>query len=168
MATKTTIDGTIPFLKKYTPYTPEPNYISADNLADMVSYNLQKQTRTIQYAVGAKQDFNFIFTIKNITSNIQLRLTYYAIQPYFFINIGPTQIKPTQNELVQLVLAPGKTQNLYVYLDKQLLNSVDSKKILNTNLTFNINNVFSGTAAIRNKSEMPVSVLALPVTSSII
>jgi hypothetical protein len=151
----TFIPGTTEYYELHIPYTT-PNGIAIDKLSDMYSYNIEPRATplVINQPIGSRNSFGYVFSIKNLTQNVQLQIDIVSKENFI------TASNPS------FIIAPGKTVEVNIILDKSRVNSLGSPRLIEENLTVTIKNL-SSQLAIRQPSATPLEVVSVPDETTI-
>lgn len=136
--------GNVPYLSKYTPYSNIPaNSKVLDAVTEMVSVNFVPfaEQKTIQYYVGAKQNVEWPLKVKNVTTNVPIKIQINASAAVF--NVDTTEKIFT--------LAPGQEKQIMIQLNKNALNYAVSGR-LSTTLSVTATNTETNTPVFKNLS----------------
>lgn len=134
---------TIPFLINYEPYTFPQGTVILSNINDMVSIDTNLP-ETIEYGIGAVENFNYTITITNLTKNATLEVTVEFNKSVLMVGTQET-VTP-----IIFTIAPTNQQQLQVYLNKETLDTNTSYIPMQGNISFVVKNLANGTVVFKN------------------
>ena len=146
-----------PYFKSFELY-PLPNGIEAtDQIGNMISYNIVPTLSgvTLDYNIGAADNFNFTLSIKNLTTNVSLEIDI-EHENYFIIN------------QTNFILGPEQTTNIPIKVDNSVINEYGRALQFLTQITLNVKNIKNGTFAQRRIGVDGLQQTSLPTTIDII
>jgi len=126
------------YFKSFTPYSLPNGIEGTDQIANMVSYSIIPSLNgvNLDYNIGAVDNFNFVLSVKNLTTNVSLDIT---VESENYFNISPRNF----------VLGPEQINNISINVDNSVINEYGKALQFLTQITLVVKNIKNGTFAQR-------------------
>lgn len=151
---------TIPFLIDFVPYKFVGQKCAS--IDDMVSVSVLQRVpvSNIAYDIGSTQNIELPISVKNITNNASLQVTFSMDANVFVIN------NETGASEKNILLAPGQSETVVVTLNTDRLDQ--TIRTLQSQITLTVRNISTGGLVTRNTPPATLAVSFLDETISTI
>jgi len=172
MPIKNFIDGEVQYLVQYEPFKLATTQVEPTSVSDMVSIDVQpsETPTTINYSIGAENNYIFIVNLKNITNNAILDVIV-TVPPQLFVSDQAITLTSIPNfpprQVINLTLSPQEQQQVQVKLDKIFLNSQSKYAKLETNLPITVRSRTNSSVITKNINVITLSPVVPPTTVNV-
>jgi hypothetical protein len=142
-----------PYLISYTPQPSPAGTIYVSLVKDMVAYNISSSiTSSLNYDVGAFENYSFDLIVKNITTNTNLTITVDG-NPYFTTPSSSVTLLPLEQKNIPISISKSNLENI-----AGTINNPFSIKINTTNHSGSVT-LRDTTTSIPTQSTLPTTIL---------